>query len=113
MRFVVRIMVILLAVGLLVAGWDFSRFVARADRAVTPDPPLDAPRLQRLFLPGSSTLPAGPLSLLRRGCVLAYPANVAGRPPFGRLVVTDHLGEEIDVIVALARHLFANRVEFL
>jgi uncharacterized SAM-binding protein YcdF (DUF218 family) len=42
MRFVVRIMVILLAVGLLVAGWDFSRFVARADRAVTPDPPLDA-----------------------------------------------------------------------
>lgn len=38
----IRIVVILVAAGLLVAGWDFSRFVARADRAVTPDPPLDA-----------------------------------------------------------------------
>ena len=28
--------------ALLVAGWDFSRFVARADRAVTPDPPIQA-----------------------------------------------------------------------
>lgn len=31
-----------LAVGLLVAGWDFARFVARADRAITPDPPVNA-----------------------------------------------------------------------
>jgi len=31
-----------LAAALLVAGWDFSRFIARADRAVTPDPPLNA-----------------------------------------------------------------------
>lgn len=38
----IRIVVILVATGLLVAGWDFSRFVARADRAVTPDPPLNA-----------------------------------------------------------------------
>jgi hypothetical protein len=38
----VRIVVILVTAGLLVAGWDFSRFVARADRAVTPDPPLNA-----------------------------------------------------------------------
>lgn len=37
-----RLLVILLAGGLLLAGWDFSRFVARADRAVTPDPPLNA-----------------------------------------------------------------------
>lgn len=33
---------ILIAAALLVAGWDFSRFVARADRAVTPDPPIQA-----------------------------------------------------------------------
>jgi len=38
----ISIVVILVATGLLVAGWDFSRFVARADRAVTPDPPLNA-----------------------------------------------------------------------
>jgi uncharacterized SAM-binding protein YcdF (DUF218 family) len=38
----IRIVVILVAAGLLVAGWDFSRFVARADRAVTPDPALNA-----------------------------------------------------------------------
>lgn len=37
-----RVFVILIAVALLVAGWDFSRFVARADRAVTPDPPIQA-----------------------------------------------------------------------
>lgn len=37
-----RILVVLLTIGLLAAGWDFSRFVARADRAVTPDPPLNA-----------------------------------------------------------------------
>lgn len=42
MRFIVRIVVILVTAGLLVAGWDFSRFVARADRAVTPDPPMNA-----------------------------------------------------------------------
>lgn len=42
MQTLIRIMVILVATGLLVAGWDFSRFVARADRAVTPDPPLNA-----------------------------------------------------------------------
>lgn len=37
-----RVFVILIAAALLVAGWDFSRFVARADRAVTPDPPIQA-----------------------------------------------------------------------
>jgi len=42
LRFILRVFVILLAVALLVAGWDFSRFVARADRAVTPDPPIQA-----------------------------------------------------------------------
>lgn len=42
MRFILRVFVILIAVALLVAGWDFSRFVARADRAVTPDPPIQA-----------------------------------------------------------------------
>ena len=42
MQTLIRIVVILVATGLLVAGWDFSRFVARADRAVTPDPPLNA-----------------------------------------------------------------------
>jgi uncharacterized SAM-binding protein YcdF (DUF218 family) len=41
-RFLVRLVLVLLAAGLLAAGWDFSRFVARADRAVTPDPPLNA-----------------------------------------------------------------------
>ena len=35
-------MVVVFAAGLLVAGWDFARFVARADRAVTPDPPIKA-----------------------------------------------------------------------
>lgn len=42
MQTLIRIVFILVATGLLVAGWDFSRFVARADRAVTPDPPLNA-----------------------------------------------------------------------
>lgn len=42
MRFALRLFVIVLALGLLAAGWDFSRFVARADRAVTPDPPFKA-----------------------------------------------------------------------
>lgn len=42
MRTVARIVVLVIVVGLLVAGWDFSRFVARADHAVTPDPPIDA-----------------------------------------------------------------------
>lgn len=42
MRFVLRIFVIVLAAALLLAGWDFSRFVARADRAVSPDPPIEA-----------------------------------------------------------------------
>ncbi len=37
-----RSFVIVLAAALLVAGWDFSRFVARADRAVSPDPPINA-----------------------------------------------------------------------
>ncbi len=39
MRIALRILLVVLTVGLLAAGWDFSRFVARADRAVTPDPP--------------------------------------------------------------------------
>jgi len=42
LRTTVRILVIVLATVLLAAGWDFSRFVARADRAVTPDPPIEA-----------------------------------------------------------------------
>lgn len=42
MRFVLRVFVIVLAAALLLAGWDFSRFVARADRVVTPDPPVEA-----------------------------------------------------------------------
>ena len=42
MRFVLRVFVIVLAAVLLLAGWDFSRFVARADRAVSPDPPVAA-----------------------------------------------------------------------
>lgn len=42
MRFVLRVLVIVLAAALLLAGWDFSRFVARADRVVTPDPPVEA-----------------------------------------------------------------------
>jgi len=39
---VLRAFVIVLAAALLFAGWDFSRFVARADRAVSPDPPINA-----------------------------------------------------------------------
>lgn len=35
-------MVLSLTAVLLIGGWDFARFVARADRAVTPDPPLGA-----------------------------------------------------------------------
>jgi uncharacterized SAM-binding protein YcdF (DUF218 family) len=42
LRLIVRTLVLLLTVALLVAGYDFSRFVARADRAVTPDPPINA-----------------------------------------------------------------------
>lgn len=39
MRTTARVLVLVLVAALLAAGWDFSRFVARADRAVTPDPP--------------------------------------------------------------------------
>lgn len=35
-------LMLVLAAGLLLAGWDFSRFVARADRAVQADPPVNA-----------------------------------------------------------------------
>lgn len=42
MRIVVLTVMIVLSAGLLLAGWDFSRFVARADRAVHPDPPINA-----------------------------------------------------------------------
>ena len=42
MRLIARTFILLLTVALLVAGYDFSRFVARADRAVTPDPPINA-----------------------------------------------------------------------
>jgi uncharacterized SAM-binding protein YcdF (DUF218 family) len=47
-RLIVRALVVLIAAGLLVAGYDFSRFVARADRAVTPDPPIDAQAITAL-----------------------------------------------------------------
>jgi uncharacterized SAM-binding protein YcdF (DUF218 family) len=38
-RLVARTFLVVLAFVLLAAGWDFSRFVARADHAATPDPP--------------------------------------------------------------------------
>jgi uncharacterized SAM-binding protein YcdF (DUF218 family) len=41
-RMAARIVLTVLAVALLAAGWDFARFVDRADQAVTPDPPIDA-----------------------------------------------------------------------
>lgn len=40
-------------------------------------------------------------------------ANIVGRAMLWSLVASNHLGEEIDVIVAFTRHLFANGVEFL
>lgn len=42
MRLAAIILMVLVAAALLLAGWDFSRFVARADRAVQPDPPVEA-----------------------------------------------------------------------
>jgi uncharacterized SAM-binding protein YcdF (DUF218 family) len=42
LRLIARSLVILLTAALLVAGYDFSHFVERANRAVTPDPPIDA-----------------------------------------------------------------------
>ena len=42
MRLIARSLVILLTAALLIAGYDFSHFVERANRAVTPDPPIDA-----------------------------------------------------------------------
>jgi len=48
LRLIARLLVILVAAGLLAAGYDFSRFVARADRAVTPDPPIDAQAITAL-----------------------------------------------------------------
>ena len=48
MRLIARILVILIATGLLAGGYDFSRFVARADRAVTPDPPINAQAITAL-----------------------------------------------------------------
>jgi len=47
-RLIVRALVVLIAAGLLAAGYDFSRFVARADHAVTPDPPIDAQAITAL-----------------------------------------------------------------
>ena len=41
------------------------------------------------------------------------PANVSRRSAPGRQVVAHHLGKEIDVVIAFAGHLFANRVKFL
>jgi len=48
LRTAARIVVLVLVAVLLAAGWDFSRFVARADRAVTPDPPIDAEAITAL-----------------------------------------------------------------
>lgn len=48
MRLIARALLILIAAGLLAAGYDFSRFVARADRAVTPDPPINAEAITSL-----------------------------------------------------------------
>jgi hypothetical protein len=48
LRLIARILVILIATGLLAGGYDFSRFVARADRAVTPDPPINAQAITAL-----------------------------------------------------------------
>lgn len=42
MRWTLRILLVVVAAVLLVAGWDFARFVERADHAATPDPPIDA-----------------------------------------------------------------------
>jgi uncharacterized SAM-binding protein YcdF (DUF218 family) len=47
-RLIARILIVLVAAGLLAAGYDFSRFVARADRAVTPDPPINAQAITAL-----------------------------------------------------------------
>lgn len=41
MRFIVLAVMTALTAALLLAGWDFSRFVARADRAVQADPPVE------------------------------------------------------------------------
>ena len=40
-------------------------------------------------------------------------ANVADRSVVRLLAAADHLGEQVDVVVALARHLFANGVQLL
>jgi uncharacterized SAM-binding protein YcdF (DUF218 family) len=48
LRLIARILVLLVATGLLAGGYDFSRFVARADRAVTPDPPINAQAITAL-----------------------------------------------------------------
>jgi uncharacterized SAM-binding protein YcdF (DUF218 family) len=42
LRLIARLVVLVVTAALLLAGYDFSRFVTRADRAVTPDPPIDA-----------------------------------------------------------------------
>ena len=47
----------------------------------------------------------------RRG-VLSYPSNVAGRPSLWRLIMTNHLGEEIDIVVTFTSHLLANGMKF-
>lgn len=45
--------------------------------------------------------------------IFSNSANIVGRAMLWSLVASNHLGEEIDVIVAFTRHLFANGVEFL
>jgi hypothetical protein len=44
--------------------------------------------------------------------VLSYPSNVADRPSLGRLIMTNHLGEEIDIVVTFTSHLLANGMKF-
>jgi hypothetical protein len=66
----------------------------------------------RLSLP-SRLLLARLLGRLLGRRVFPNSANIVGRAMLWSLVAANHLGEEIDVIVAFTRHLFANGVEFL
>jgi hypothetical protein len=43
---------------------------------------------------------------------LPEPANIARRAMFRRLITAHHLSEEVDIIIALARHLLANGMQF-
>lgn len=59
MRWVIRGVLVVLLVAVIAAGWDFSRFVARADKAFAASPPSDAQAVATLTGASDARIIAG------------------------------------------------------